>query len=81
MIAALFLGIVVGAASMILIGLYLVARQPKPEAKPATPSAIGLDLSGKSTEIDAYHAKLLNEILQKAGEKRFFELPGQHTRH
>jgi hypothetical protein len=78
MIAASFFGgVIVGAAILILLVLYLAAR-PKPQAEPQHGVAVtSVSLTGNSgTDIDAFTARRLNEALTKHLER--FDVQRKH---
>jgi hypothetical protein len=65
-VATLFVGAMIGAATMILIGLWLGTR-PKPENKPQPSgiAAVGVSMSGKpDTRVDAFTARRMNDIFR-----------------
>jgi hypothetical protein len=76
--AALFAGFVLGASLMILIGLYLVARKPKPEeVKPATCHAVGLG-DDSMEQANEYFVKA---AVKQASDGRSYEIEFPQTRH
>jgi hypothetical protein len=65
MIEAFFLGAIMGAGAILSLALYLAHRdKPKHEAASVTPSALGLDMSGKTTTMDAYHHRLMQDVIR-----------------
>jgi hypothetical protein len=79
--ASVFLGFVLGVAVMILVALWLAAK-PKTEANPATStfSALGMDISGQSTTMEATNARLLENVLRSASDHKLWEVTFP-TRH
>jgi hypothetical protein len=73
MIAGIFLGVMIGVASMLLLAMYL-ANKPKTETKPATTfSAVGVDLSGNTASMESHHAKMLENVLRSASDHKLWE--------
>jgi hypothetical protein len=78
-VATLFIGAAIGAGTMILIGLWLVAR-PKTEAPQHNEiSAVGVNMGNPITEAVQCDKAMLEKVLRAYGADKFIELgPTRH---
>jgi hypothetical protein len=75
MIAASFFGgVIVGAAILILVALYLSQRD-KPDAGPQHNgiAATSVSLNGNSASMESHHAKMLENVLRSASDHKLYE--------
>jgi hypothetical protein len=68
-VATLVLGIILGAFGYALLGLVWLAKQiidskPKAESKPMEVAAVGVDIAGNNTMIDAYHKRMIDNVMK-----------------
>jgi hypothetical protein len=80
--ASFFFGVIVGAALLILVALWLAARpKPEQETHQRGVSAVSVSMGGNQQPAEVQIDKqILTKILKAYGADKFFELPPM-TRH
>jgi hypothetical protein len=65
MIAAFFIGVLVGIGAVCLVASWY-ASKPKSQAASVTPGAIGVDMNAKGgiSQLDVYHKRMLESVLK-----------------